>query len=485
MSSHKRDYKMRSSGLLEGPARRCKPHDDRVDTDKMAELLAESKRLARPGGSPPATMQFEPKRWRSVDKAFDVLKLQKALVFPRHAPTPRAPPRASPAQADPDLVLALQRELLAMAPGPVTEPTARKTQASVYFSRSGDAAPATSSRADLFCSAKKQPASARPFGPGSSLSSLRRPAASSARARSTVNEALNALPANEDAEEPSRAAGRAPRFRFLKTKVEVQLEQALARKEAAQQQSEEDKQKQLYSKLTQMSQRAKCELLGKVNAFNTLSIYNLCDGAELFSFKSINVTTKKTIDPPVQVGSIDLPQTKLAITRHIVANKHAKTTRERLIKEAIEMREPNYLQKTLAEVRSDPIQSDQLLLQSLKTRADFLKALPEPTAASKKFIHAVIRGQVSSMYRMISEDRDVIHGVDIRCNTPLHYAVLYDNIEAVEFLLKRGADPFAANLCDQSPIGIAEKNGRRNIVDLIRGHLEQKKKKPLFGDEDE
>ena len=84
------------------------------------------------------------------------------------------------------------------------------------------------------------------------------------------------------------------------------------------------------------SNEAKTELLGKVNAFNTLSIYNLCDGEELFSFKSINVSTKKTIDPPVEVGSIDHPQTKQLITRHIIKNKHAKTTRERLLKEELE-----------------------------------------------------------------------------------------------------------------------------------------------------
>ena len=97
----------------------------------MAELLGESRLQARLAGPAPPAVLFEQKRWRSVDKAFDVLKLQKAPVFPRHAPALKAAqtrPGPSQPQADPALLRSLQRELDLTAPETLaaSEASARK-----------------------------------------------------------------------------------------------------------------------------------------------------------------------------------------------------------------------------------------------------------------------------------------------------------------------------------------------------------------------
>ena len=295
---------------------------------------------------------------------------------------------------------------------------------------------------------------------------------------STINEVLNVIEPEKELLEDGVVVGKKPeKFEFLKTKAEASLEEALKLQESRRSKFEAKKEKDLFRKISQISESAKTELVEKVNAYNTLSIYNLCDGDELFSFKSINVTTKKARDPMVEIGKVDDPHTQESFIKHILKNKYGKTTRARMKLEDLERKEPDYFTKTVSEVSSLRLKSNPELIAKLNQRTEYLKSLPESSEDIRKFIKCVVRGDLSSMYAIMSSNRSLVHRMDARCNTPLHYAVLHEMVDAVEFLLKKGADIDCKNICGDTPVDVSLRNNNSNIHDMLISHRNSLRKK--------
>ncbi|KAB5549973.1 ankyrin repeat-containing domain protein [Coniochaeta sp. 2T2.1] len=55
--------------------------------------------------------------------------------------------------------------------------------------------------------------------------------------------------------------------------------------------------------------------------------------------------------------------------------------------------------------------------------------------------------------------------------TPLHYAVQYPSLEAVRFLLSRGADPLHPSWSGHTVIQAAERAGREDVVEMLKEHV--------------
>lgn len=68
----------------------------------------------------------------------------------------------------------------------------------------------------------------------------------------------------------------------------------------------------------------------------------------------------------------------------------------------------------------------------------------------------------------------------LRSSTVLHWAVTAGNLEAVELLLKYGADIHAKDNFDETPLTLAEKNKREEIIILIRKYASSSNKKDHF-----
>ncbi|KAB5578354.1 ankyrin repeat-containing domain protein [Coniochaeta sp. 2T2.1] len=56
--------------------------------------------------------------------------------------------------------------------------------------------------------------------------------------------------------------------------------------------------------------------------------------------------------------------------------------------------------------------------------------------------------------------------------TPLHHAVQYPSLDAVRFLLSRGADPLHPSWSGHTVIEAAERAGREDVVEMLRQHVQ-------------
>ena len=85
----------------------------------------------------------------------------------------------------------------------------------------------------------------------------------------------------------------------------------------------------------------------------------------------------------------------------------------------------------------------------------------------KLFFKAVIQRDLVTIYKLITENEDLINCVDCRGNTALHYAAKYDDRRLVELLLLRNANPLAQNSSGSTPVDIARRLPQAELYRLI------------------
>lgn len=73
---------------------------------------------------------------------------------------------------------------------------------------------------------------------------------------------------------------------------------------------------------------------------------------------------------------------------------------------------------------------------------------------------------------LMEEGRIAVNDTDWSCVTPLMVAAAYGDVETVEYLLSCGADVNAVDDDGETAIDWAERNGRTDILLLLKGHKE-------------
>jgi ankyrin repeat protein len=77
-------------------------------------------------------------------------------------------------------------------------------------------------------------------------------------------------------------------------------------------------------------------------------------------------------------------------------------------------------------------------------------------------------GDVEVVVLLLSAEQDLdINAVDQDRNTPLHYAVMNNNLQIVDILLQATADPFIKNNKGEDPLSLANSTGNKEIVELL------------------
>jgi len=107
-----------------------------------------------------------------------------------------------------------------------------------------------------------------------------------------------------------------------------------------------------------------------------------------------------------------------------------------------------------------------------------MKAIPDVNAKNSEGItplhYAAMLGNME-MVKKLTKSSSRISAMDNEGNNMLHYAVIGGE-KAVSFFLTLGLKADSLNNAQETPLSIAEKNGKKNIVNMFRKTLENKTK---------
>jgi ankyrin repeat protein len=94
---------------------------------------------------------------------------------------------------------------------------------------------------------------------------------------------------------------------------------------------------------------------------------------------------------------------------------------------------------------------------------------PAPAGGSADLIEAVKTGDLSRVREIVSANRESVRQRDPQFGaTALHWAALRGYREIAAFLLDQGADPNATNNVGETPLTVAERAGKKDVVDVLR-----------------
>jgi ankyrin repeat protein len=82
--------------------------------------------------------------------------------------------------------------------------------------------------------------------------------------------------------------------------------------------------------------------------------------------------------------------------------------------------------------------------------------------------HAAYSGNVRAVRMALGEDSIQVDALDEGGRTPLHLAFLRGNMEAVELLLRSGAEEGMVDMMDRTPVDYAPKNRRNSEKDVLK-----------------
>jgi hypothetical protein len=99
-----------------------------------------------------------------------------------------------------------------------------------------------------------------------------------------------------------------------------------------------------------------------------------------------------------------------------------------------------------------------------------LYALTESTEPPISLNEAAATGNLDLIKSLIAKGADVNNKEDPRYRTPLERAVIGGHVNIVKLLIANGADISAKNNDGQTPLDIAVRQNRKDLVELLRKH---------------
>jgi ankyrin repeat protein len=94
----------------------------------------------------------------------------------------------------------------------------------------------------------------------------------------------------------------------------------------------------------------------------------------------------------------------------------------------------------------------------------------------------VARGSMEAVKEMLDRNPALVHARDGKQKTPLHSAVTYKKIEAMEYLLEKGADLAARDVTGMTPLHVAAMLGRLDEAKWLLDHGANPKIMDDYGD---
>jgi ankyrin repeat protein len=99
-----------------------------------------------------------------------------------------------------------------------------------------------------------------------------------------------------------------------------------------------------------------------------------------------------------------------------------------------------------------------------------LTRLLAPTTGLPGFLEAVKRGDLAGVQRLVAEQPGLVNERDSAFGaTGLHWAALRGHAPVAQLLLERGANPQARNKEGETPLQVAERAKKQEVVQVLRG----------------
>jgi ankyrin repeat protein len=99
---------------------------------------------------------------------------------------------------------------------------------------------------------------------------------------------------------------------------------------------------------------------------------------------------------------------------------------------------------------------------------NFLKTLFKPQYSMDAYCNALVKGDLDSIKRMLTEDPQLINKKNERDMTPLHIAVQLNRMEVAAVLIELGADINAQSDKGVTPLQCATSIGNKKMADYLK-----------------
>jgi ankyrin repeat protein len=102
-------------------------------------------------------------------------------------------------------------------------------------------------------------------------------------------------------------------------------------------------------------------------------------------------------------------------------------------------------------------------------RAGVVQLLRQSADSADAIVDAVRAGDLARVQSALAADAGALNRKDTRFGaTPLHWAALKGNVEIVKFLVAKGADQNATNRDGETPLRVAERAKRSEVIALLK-----------------
>lgn len=105
-------------------------------------------------------------------------------------------------------------------------------------------------------------------------------------------------------------------------------------------------------------------------------------------------------------------------------------------------------------------------VKTIKSTSVSLITPPKPEPLSE-FHEAVLKGQVETVSKLISQNKQLVNEKDSKGNTPLLVAAGVGHLNICKMLVEAGADPLAANVYGSNALHLAASYGKNKVVQWL------------------